>query len=128
MYGFRLLLNCFGLFLLAQNATAQILHDPGTPQERAQRITQRMQEEIPLEPHQVDAIHQLNLRYAWRAQRELLDKGVSIWVLWVEGQRLQKAKERTFKSLLSEAQWASYLQLKKQTKSRLWKKLFGTAH
>lgn len=112
------------LLLFVWSLSAQTLENPGTPEERAQKITQEMLKAIPLDTVQVDAVYALNLKYAKKAQVEIIDPKVSTWTMLRLGNKLSKEKEEELKLLISENQWQSYLKMKAAAQKKLFQQLF----
>ncbi len=113
-----LLIGCF-------QAQAQTLDEPGTPEQRAEKITQEMIQSLPLDSSQVDTIHELNLKYAKRAQEEIIDQDLNKWSMMQKGRKLNKEKEKELQALLSESQWDNYLKMRSESRSKLMKQLFN---
>ena len=112
------------LLFLGVYLRAQTLENPGTPEERAHKITQEMLKAIPLDTVQVDPVYALNLKYAKKAQEELIDPKVSKWTMFRLGSKLNKQKEEELKLLLSKTQWESYLEMKAATQKKMFQQLF----
>lgn len=104
--------------------TAQTFDNPGTPEERAEKITQEMIPALPLDTSQIDTVYTLNLKYAQIAQKEIIDPGLSKWSMFQKGNKLNKQKEKELKGILSEDQWDKYLELKASKQKNMIKKLF----
>ena len=115
------------LILLIWSVTglmAQSLDHPGTPKERAQKITQEMIKALSLDSVQVDTIFRLNLKYAQKAQSEVIEAEVSMWSRYRKGQKLNKQKEVELLPLLSGDQWENYQKHKAANKKKIFKQLF----
>lgn len=119
----KLLILCF-LIATYVSLTGQTLENPGTPEERAQKITQEMTQFLPLDSTEVDTIYALNLKYAQKAQVEIIEPDMSMWSRYRKGQKLNKKKEEELQPLLSDAQWDNYLKQKAINKKEMLKKLF----
>ncbi len=104
---------------------AQTLDNPGTPEQRAEKITQEMIRLLPLDSSQVDTIHELNLKYAKRAQEEIINQNISKWSMMQKGRNLNKEKEQELQALLNESQWDNYLKMKAESRSKMMKELFN---
>ena len=104
--------------------TGQTVDNPGTPEERAQKITQEMIQFLPLDSTQVEHIYALNLKYAQKAQLEIIEPDMSMWSRYRKGQKLNKQKEEELQPLLSESQWDNYLKQKATKKKEMLKQLF----
>ncbi len=105
--------------LLGFTSFSQTLENPGTPEERAAKITQQMQEQLDLDSLQLQQVEALNLKYAKRAQEEIIDKNLSKRSMFREGTKLSHQKEQELKPLLSATQWEAYEQLKRQRTRKL---------
>lgn len=113
------------LFLgLFQLANAQTLDNPGTPEERAEQMTIKMQEELDLSVGQVPEIKALNLKYAQIIQKEVIDAKLNTWAMYNHGTKINKKKEAELKPLLTENQWKKYEKLKSKAISQIWSKIF----
>ena len=112
------------LLMLAASLKAQTIDNPGTPEQRAQKITQEMHQTFPLDSSQLVTVHALNLKYAKKAQREIIDPGMSTWGMLIAGQKLNQEKEEELKLLLSEAQWDKYLEMRASRMKEIMKQLF----
>lgn len=110
--------------LLWSAASGQTLNHPGTPEERAQKITQEMTTHLPLDSAQIDTVHALNLKYARIAQSEIIDSQLSKWSMLQKGKKLNQQKEIELKALLTDEQWANYLTMKAQRQKGLINQLF----
>ena len=109
----------FGLSLLGQT-----MDNPGTPEERAQKMTEMMKKTLPLDTTQVDTIHALNLKYAKMGQKEIIEPQLGIWGKYRKGTQLTKQKEKELKVLLSKSQWDNYLKQKAIQRKKIMKQLF----
>ncbi len=112
------------LLALGWRLTAQSTSDYGAPRERADRLTERMQREIPLRPDQVPAVDALNLKYAERIQREIIDPGLSKVSAYFRGTSINKEKEKELRALLTEEQYESYEELRKKARQEILSRLF----
>lgn len=96
--------------------------DYGTPQERAEKLTERMKGELSLRADQVDKVFSLNLKYAQIMQVEILDRDLSSWSRYNKGLQINKRKEKELQPLLSTEQYAAYEKLRNQAMQKI---LFG---
>jgi len=112
------------LLLFWSTAIGQTLDQPGTPEERARKITQEMITHLHLDSLQTDTVHALNLTYARIAQRDILDPHLSKLSMLRKGKKLNQQKEADLKPLLTDDQWADYLKLKAQRQRGLINQLF----
>ncbi len=99
--------------------------DYGTPEERARYQTDRMRAELPLLDQQVEAVHQLNLEYARRVQREVIDTGMNHFSAYFYMQKLIGQKEEELFPLLSARQIEQYSVLKSSVVKMLVARFFG---
>jgi len=120
----KTILSMLSLMIMVQFAQAQSLDNPGTPEERAEKMTQRMKNEIPLETDQVAPVQELNLKYARIAQEEIFDPGLGIFATYRKGMKLNEQKEEELKKLLTEDQWQSYEKMKSASMKQIWSKIF----
>lgn len=120
----KILLSIALLFSLFQIVTAQTLENPGTPEERAERMTIKMQEELDLTTEQVPDIKALNLKYAQIMQKEVIDTNLNTWAMYNRGTKINKKKEAELKPLLTENQWKKYEKLRSKSMSQIWSKIF----
>lgn len=122
------LLFLFSLFIgLTINLQAQdlSLQNPGTPEQRADTLTKKMTADLQLTEEQVPVIYDLNLKYAKQVQTEILDKGASMWSLYTKGQKINKAKEKELKPILSQTQWEAYKVFRKKNRGQMMKNMRG---
>lgn len=99
----------------------------GSPEERAQKVTQGMVEELQLSAAQKEQVHEVNLRFARRVQKEIIDTGMSFWNQYSYMKKLDKEKDEALKPLLTEEQFKNYEKLKARTLRKNWTKIFGGA-
>jgi hypothetical protein len=104
--------------------TAQTLDNPGTPEERAEKMTARMQQELSLTEAQLPDIQVLNLKYAKIMQAEVIDPDLNVWTMYSRGNKINKRKEEELKPLLTDVQWKKYEQMRAAVTSKIWKKIF----
>lgn len=113
------------LFLITFTfATAQTIDNPGTPEERAEKMTAKMQEKLSLTNEQLPKVKALNLKYAKIMQTEVIDKNLSKWGMYNKGTKINKKKEVELKPLLTSVQWKKYEQMKTEATSKMWSQLF----
>lgn len=96
--------------------------NPGTPEQRADTLTQKMTTALKLTADQIPVVYGLNLKYAKVAQTEILDKDLSMWSMYMKGSRINKDKEKELKPLLSKEQWKLYKDFKAENRSQMMKK------
>ena len=111
---------------MATVTIAQTIDNPGTPEERAKKITDGMVEALPLDSTQIKTVYNLNLKYAEKAQKEIIDKELGTWSMFRKGQKLNSQKEVELKPMLSESQWNNYLKLKSTRKKDFFNQLSNT--
>lgn len=114
----------FILLFTCSFASAQSMENPGTPEERAEKLTIRMQEELTLTADQVAPIKALNLRYAKIMQTEVIDKELNMWTMYNKGTKINKEKEKELKPLLTDAQWKKYETMRSKAMSQIWSRIF----
>ena len=115
----KAIISLFTALLLGVAGFSQTLENPGTPEERAAKISLQMQEHMQLDSVQLQQVEALNLKYAKIAQKEIIDKDLSKWSTYRQGAKLNAQKEQELKPLLSATQWEAYEQLKKQQTRKL---------
>jgi|UPI00059240EB hypothetical protein len=103
----------------------QAQEDYGTPEERANYQTDQMKEALPLYPHQIERVHQLNLKYARIVQREVIDTGMNHFSAYFYMQKLIDEKEKELFPLLSQPQVTAYEKLKSSVVKMLLARFFG---
>jgi len=105
-------------------AQAQASSEHGTPEERAGRMTGRMEEELPLRAGQVGSIHALNLKYARRIQREVIDTGMNKVSTYFRIKSINNEKEAELLPLLDAGQKENYEKMKTEATRLLWARFF----
>lgn len=118
------LLIIFNLLLGIQILQAQTLDNPGTPEERAEKMTAKMQEELSLTAEQLPKAKALNLKYAKIMQKEVIEPDLNSWAMYNKGTKINKKKEVELKPLLNAAQWEKYEKMRASAMSNMWSKLF----
>lgn len=108
-------------FFTNLNAQSLSLENPGTPEQRADSLTQRMTIALELSEEQIPNIHTVNLKYTQKAQVEIIDKELSMWSMYMKGSKLNKQKEKELKPLLTDKQWKLYKTFKAENRSRVMK-------
>lgn len=96
----------------------------GSPEERARQMTAEMHRAMQFEKAQKDSIYRLNLKYARRIQKEVIDRQLNVWRQYNQVKKINKLKEKELFPLLSETQRIAYEALKKEKTKELWKR-FG---
>ena len=101
--------------LLLFTATAIFAQDKdyGTPEERAQKMTQEMAKQLPLTEAEVAPVKALNLKYAKIIQAEVIDQDLGWWSSYRKIKKINTEKEAHLKALLSESQYKNYEGMKK---------------
>lgn len=120
----KILLIVISLLIGMQVAQAQTLDDPGTPEERAEKMTAKMQEELSLTSEQLPKVKVLNLKYAKIMQKEVIEPDLNSWAMYNKGTKINKKKEVELKPLLNAAQWEKYEKMKASAMSKMWSKIF----
>lgn len=103
---------------------AQSLENPGTPEERAEKMTTKMKEELALTKDQIPKVKALNLKYAAITQKEVIDPKLNTWAMYNKGMKINKKKEAELQSLLTKDQWTKYEAMKTSAMSTMWTKIF----
>lgn len=98
--------------------------NPGTPEQRAQMMTDTMKTSLSLTEDQVPEIYDLNLKYAEIMQKEVIDTDKNMISKYWKGNEIMKQKEAELKPLLTEEQWKGYLSYKDAIKGKMLKRLF----
>lgn len=120
----KTIISIFSLLVIMNYLQAQSMENPGTPEERAEKMTQKMEEDLPLRPEQVSVIQELNLKYARIIQTEVLNKNLSKWSRYNKSIKINKQKEKELKPLLSDSQWKNYEKLKSEAINKAWSQIF----
>lgn len=120
----KVIITLLAALLMGSAGFSQTLENPGTPEERAAKITLQMQEHLQLDSVQLQQVEVLNLKYAKIAQEKIIDQGLSKWSMYRQGTKLNAQKEQELKPLLSARQWEAYEQRKKQVIGKLLGLLF----
>ncbi len=115
----------FCLLCLAtySHAIAQTLTNPGTPEERSNKITLKMKETLELDSLQLPLVDSLNLHYARVIQKEVLDQNLGMLITYRKAMKINSKKELVFKSILTEGQWKKYLTLKSESRQLMMNKV-----
>ena len=119
--------NCLILLSLLLGFTttwAQSTSEYGTPEERATKMTDRMQKEIPLQAGLLDTIYALNLKYASRIQQEVIDPGMNKLSAYFKIRNINKEKEGELLPLLTTEQIAEYEKMKTAATRELMSRFF----
>lgn len=118
-------LSIIFFFLMSINALlAQDKSQYGTPEERADKMTKVMTERLVLDKEQVKIIHPINLKYAARAQKEIIDPDMSTWSQYWKVKKIDKEKDKELKPLLSHEQWKAYEKWKAEKMKEMWNRFF----
>jgi DNA-directed RNA polymerase subunit F len=80
----------------------------GTPEIRAQQADDMMQKGLQLTPQQIPLLKEINLRYAWRVENEVVKIKMSDWSRYNKISSIQKEKDKELKSILSKKQLEKY--------------------
>jgi hypothetical protein len=102
--------------------SAQAQHDNskyGTPEQRATLMTERMKKELPLRDDQHQVIYKINLRYAQKVQKEIIDAGLSTLSWYSKGMKINNLKEKELKPLLTESQFKVYQKMKSEAMQKM---------
>lgn len=120
----KLIIMISGFLLSFSFTQAQSMDKPGTPEERAEKMTSEMHTQLPLIEQQVSVVQALNLKYAQIIQKEVLDQDLSKWSKYNKSMKINKKKEAELKPLLSETQWKNYEKLKSKAMNKAWSRIF----
>lgn len=112
------------LFIHLATTQAQSISEYGAPEERAGRMTERMEEELPLRSAQVKAIYALNLKYARRIQREVIDTDMNKLSGYFRIRSINKEKEEELLPLLDSQQKEQYEKMKVEATRELLARFF----
>ncbi|MCB0549698.1 MAG: hypothetical protein KDD19_19150 [Phaeodactylibacter sp.] len=111
-------------FLQVSWLSAQSPAEYGTPEERASRMTGKMEEGLGLRPNQIDSIHALNLKYARRIQKEVIDTGMNKVSAYFRIRSINKEKEEELFPLLDARQREAYDEMKAKATQELLARFF----
>jgi hypothetical protein len=89
----------------------------GTPEERAKQADDMMQKGLGLTPQQVPTVKEINLRYAWRVENEVVKVKMSDWSRYRKLTAIQDAKDVELKKVLNADQMKKY---KKKRDEMFW--------
>ncbi|MCB0572370.1 MAG: sterol desaturase family protein [Phaeodactylibacter sp.] len=120
----KMMLSLLLLLSLPLWATAQQNKDYGTPEERATRMTERMEQALPLNPGQVTKVHAINLKYARRIQEEAIDTEMNKLSAYFRIQKINQIKEKELLPLFDEKQKRNYESLKSEAKRQAMARFF----
>ena len=112
------------LFIHLATTQAQSISEYGAPEERAGRMTKRMEEELPLRSAQVKAIYALNLKYARRIQREVIDTDMNKLSGYFRARSINHEKEEELLPLLDSRQKEQYEKMKVEATRELLARFF----
>ena len=112
------------LFIHLATTQAQSISEYGAPEERAGRMTERMEEELPLRSDQVKAIYALNLKYARRIQREVIDTDMNKLSGYFRARSINHEKEEELLPLLDSRQKEQYEKMKVEATRELLARFF----
>ena len=112
------------LFIHLATTQAQSISEYGAPEERAGRMTERMEEELPLRSAQVKAIYALNLKYARRIQREVIDTDMNKLSGYFRIRSINKEKEEELLPLLDSRQKEKKKKMKVEATRELLARFF----
>ena len=89
----------------------------GTPLERAKQIDDAMAKGLQLTPQQVYNVKEINLRYSWRIENEVVKTQMSDWSRYNKISAIQTDKDKEFKNVLTAEQFKKY---KKKRDDMFW--------
>lgn len=120
----KFLITIFTFLFCFSYLSAQTIDNPGTPEERAEKMTAKMQDELSLTKEQLPKVKALNLKYAQIMQTEVIDPEISMWTMYSRGNKINKKKEVELKPLLTEEQWKKYEKMSAAATKKIWSKIF----
>jgi hypothetical protein len=80
----------------------------GTPEQRAVQADDVMQKGLQMTPEQTPLITEINLRYAWRVENEVVKVKMSSWSRYNKISSIQKEKDKELKTVLNKEQFDKY--------------------
>ena len=89
----------------------------GTPQSRAEEADNIMQKGLKLTPQQIPTVAEMNIRYAWRVENEVVKVSLSDWSRYRKITAIQDDKDKELKKVLNEEQFKKY---KKKRDDMFW--------
>ena len=119
----KTLFFCLFCMISSYAAFSQTLSNPGTPEERAEKMTEKMKATLELDSVQVQKVDSLNLHYAKMAQEQILDRNLGKLATIRQGMRINAKKEAELKLVLDDRQWKKYLDLKSESRQQFMQKL-----
>lgn len=87
-------------------------------------MTGKMEEGLGLRPNQIDSIHALNLKYARRIQKEVIDTGMNKVSAYFRIRSINKEKEEELFPLLDARQREAYDEMKAKATQELLARFF----
>jgi hypothetical protein len=96
--------------------------NPGTPEQRAQMMTDSMTQHLKLRPDQINPVQELNLKYAQIMEKEVIKSARNTLSKYWKGLEINTEKE--LKKLLDAGQWALYEQYRKKVMKKIWARIF----
>lgn len=119
----------FVMLLSSQFAKAQMSIDGvkngnyGTPEQRAGELTQAMMR-LNLNEYQLSKVKEINLRYAYRAENEVIKQNLSTWSKYWKLNNIQADKDKELKYVLNKEQFELYVKKKNQVIAEGFKSFF----
>jgi hypothetical protein len=80
----------------------------GTPEIRANQADEMMQKGLQLTPQQIPLVKEMNLRYAWRVENEVIKVKMSDWSRYNKISSIQKDKDKELITVLNKEQFSKY--------------------
>ena len=115
---------CCLIFSVTMLSAQSIPEEYNTAEKRAKIVTDKMIQNLPLRNSQLPAIKKLNLKYAQRIQKEIIDPGLGLWSSYFKMKEINDAKEKELLPLLSTSQKENYIVMKQEARSELWAHFF----
>lgn len=81
----------------------------GTPEYRTSQLDAGMKEWLSLRDDQLPKVHEINLRYSKKVEKELIEADLSDWAKYRKMMKLQEGKDAELKQVLSATQFEKYV-------------------
>jgi hypothetical protein len=89
----------------------------GTPEERAKQADDMMQKGLELTQQQQPTVKEINLRYAWRVENEVVKMKLGSWASYNKISAIQNNKDKELQNILNKTQFSKY---KKKRDELFW--------
>jgi Spy/CpxP family protein refolding chaperone len=115
---FFALMVCLSSLAMAQTTVEDLKKgNYGTPEQRTKQADDMMLKGLQLTPNQVPKVHDINLKYAWRIENEVVKVKMSDWSRYKKITAIQDAKDAELKPILTQEQFKKY---KKKRDEMFW--------